>query len=64
MRCYLMKGGHIAGVKLLKPDTSDAEMIEEAKAIFFHGPGAVYDGFEVWDRARFIYRYPEDERPK
>ena len=66
VRCYFMKNGHIFGVEFL--GKGDAEsLIAEAKRLF-EQKGAerwadgfeVPDGFEVWNGARFLYRYPED----
>ena len=62
MRCYFMKGGHIAAVELLSLD-SDEDRIAEAREIFnLKGLPRGAEGFEVWDRDRFVYRYPETER--
>ena len=59
MRCYLMRNGHIAAVEILK-ETDDAKCIIEAKTHFV-ADGHKYeaDGFEIWDAARFVYRFPE-----
>lgn len=56
MRCYFMRDGHIGAVELLT-DTSDAAAIAEAQALFEQRKGK-FAGFEVWDRARFVHRYP------
>jgi hypothetical protein len=59
MRCYFLKDGHIAAVELLKT-ISDADRIAESRELFkIKGKPRGADGFEVWDRRRFIYRYPE-----
>jgi len=57
MRCYLFRSGHIAAVETLK-DGSDEALIEQARALF-EKRERDYQGFEVWDCARFVYRYPE-----
>lgn len=57
MRCYLFRGGHIAAVETLK-EGSDEALVEQARALFENSERD-YQGFEVWDRARFVYRYPE-----
>jgi hypothetical protein len=61
MRVYFMKEGHIAGVEMLAA-TSDEERIAEALEVFISkGASRGAEGFEVWDRDRFIYRYPENK---
>lgn len=57
MRCYLMRRGHIAAVEVLD-GASDRAIIEQARAIFEERK-TDYEGFEVWDCARFVYRSPE-----
>jgi len=57
MRCYLYRGGHIAGVEVLAAESDDA-LIRQARAIF-EKRGKEFDGFEVWDHARIVYQYPE-----
>jgi hypothetical protein len=60
MRCYFLKDGHIVAVELLET-ISDAARIAESLELFgTMGKLRGSDGFEVWDRRRFIYRYPED----
>lgn len=58
MRCYFMRNGHIGAVELLT-DSSDAAAIEQAQALFEQRKDK-FAGFEVWDRARFVHRYPRD----
>ena len=58
MRCYFMKNGRIAGVEFLKA-TEDCDRVAEARQLFkARGEPQGAEGFEVWDGARFIYRYP------
>lgn len=57
MRCYFVRGGHIVGVETLSAATDDA-LIAQSRTLFEARKNA-FDGFEVWDRARFVYRYPE-----
>jgi hypothetical protein len=62
MRCYLMKFGKIEKIRLLKVvpaalNLLDAEAIKEA-AILFSGFRDEADGFEIWERERFVYRHP------
>jgi hypothetical protein len=55
-----MKEGHIISVELLSQAT-DENRIAEARELFtVKGLPRGADGFEVWDRGRFIYRYPEE----
>ena len=64
MRCYFMRDGHIAAVKMLTVGISDAEAIETSKALFHEREATgFYDGFEVWDQARHLYRYPPLDGP-
>ena len=62
MRCYLMMRGHIAAVEILTPG-SDDELIEQAHFHFERRTSVAepFDGFEVWDRARRVYSWPEDD---
>ncbi len=61
MRCYFMKLGHIIKVKLLDispkaNDLKDATAIKQA-AILFSECKDKSDGFEIWERERFVYRH-------
>ncbi|GEM_PF-1828621 len=56
MRCYFMRGGHIAAVELVTDD-SDEAAINQGKALF-EQRRQEFAGFEVWDRERFVYRHP------
>ena len=55
MRCYFMRGGRIEGVTFLKSGPDNA-LIEEARSAFEQHASQHFDGFEVWDGTRFIYR--------
>lgn len=57
MRCYLFRKGHIAAVEVLNGASDDA-VVEQARTVFEERK-TDYEGFEVWENARFIYRYPE-----
>jgi len=48
VRCYFMRGGHIAAVEILDVK-SDEEAVEKCKA-FFEERKSKFEGFEVWDR--------------
>ena len=60
MRCYLMKGGHIAAVKELSPDLFDEEAIEQCRFAFKNSPIQI-DDFEVWQRHRKVYQHSLDQ---
>ena len=55
MRCYFMRGGRIEGVTFLKAAPDDA-LIEQARSVFAQQAGQQFEGFEVWDGTRFVYR--------
>jgi hypothetical protein len=59
MRCYFTLGGHIAAVEEL-PDLSDDEAIAKAHALFSERKH-IFEGFELWDLARVVARYPESD---
>jgi hypothetical protein len=59
MRCYFMRGGHIAAVELLDVK-SDEEAIERSK-VLFEERKFKFEGFEIWDRARKIAEGPPRE---
>jgi hypothetical protein len=61
MRCYFTRGGHIAAVEEL-PDLSDDEAIAKAHALFSERKH-IFEGFELWDLARVVARYPESDSP-
>jgi hypothetical protein len=52
---HALANGRIVSVEVLTagPD-ADATTL-------FHERAGHIEGFEVWDRARFVYRYPDDE---
>jgi hypothetical protein len=56
VRCYFMRNGHIGAVEVLT-DASDEVAIKKAEALF-EKRSKDFEGFEVWDRARFVYRHP------
>jgi hypothetical protein len=61
MRCYLMRNGHIAAVELLEDVTDDRDAIKQGSARFLGRLREGYEGFEIWERDRMVFRYPEDE---
>lgn len=61
MRCYFMRKGNIVGVEILPDDIGDADAVERARQLFEEQRHqGRYDGFELWDRARFIHRWPSN----
>lgn len=58
MRCYLLRNGQFATVELLNGE-SDHAVIDQAQVLFTESKNNFFDGFEVWDGERFVYRYPE-----
>lgn len=58
MRCYFMRDGHIRAVEVLT-DASDVGAIAQALVLFKEHEDK-YAGFEIWDCARFVYRFPVD----
>ena len=61
MRCYFMRDGHIGAVEEL-PGLSDEEAIAKAHALFSERKH-LFEGLEVWDRARVLIRHPESAAP-
>ena len=57
MRCYLMRRGGIVSVEFLEAGP-DGSLIEQGRAIFEARTAERFDGFEVWDGARPVFRYP------
>jgi len=58
MRCYLVREGNVGAVEILT-DESVAAAIRQARAVFDKRYKDRYSGFEVWDHARLVYRYPQ-----
>ena len=61
MRCYFMRNGHIASVEILDGITDDISAIKLGSSAFLKRLGERFDGFEIWERDRMVFRYPEDE---
>jgi len=60
MRCYLLINGHIVGVEYLTAGP-DHKLVEQAHVHFERRTkDAHFDAFEVWDRARHVYRWPAE----
>jgi hypothetical protein len=61
MRCYFIGDGHIEAVEEL-PGLADDEAIAKARALFLERKN-LYQGFEVWDRARVLLPHREPAAP-
>ena len=64
MRCYLMRNGHIVAVEVLEGITDDAAAIRMGSENFLdrvRDRADYFDGFEIWERDRMVFRYPDDE---
>jgi hypothetical protein len=60
MRCYFLKDGRIASVEFLR-EADDQSLISQSRELFeAKGRPRGAEGFEVWDRGRFIYRWPSE----
>jgi hypothetical protein len=57
MRCSFIRGGHVAGFEELS-ELSDQDATAKAHALFSER-AHLFEGFELWDRARVVTRYPE-----
>jgi hypothetical protein len=57
MRCYFLSGGHIVSVEELT-GLSDEAAVAKAHEQFAERK-AVYEGFEVWQRTRVVFRHPD-----
>ncbi len=57
MRCYFLSGGHIASVEELT-GLSDEAAVAKAHELYAKSK-ALYEGFEVWERMRFVFRHPD-----
>ena len=64
MRCYLMRGGHIASVEFLE-QRSDEHLIKQGHSWFEkRNTDGRFDGFEGWDGVRCVYVFPEVPNPE
>jgi hypothetical protein len=61
VRCYFLRDGRVGGVAHLTK-TSDNVAIEQARILFEKHKDRC-SGFEVWDRARLVYRHPIGPKP-
>ncbi|MBV9548120.1 MAG: hypothetical protein JO256_00425 [Alphaproteobacteria bacterium] len=59
MRCYFLRQGRIAFVEPLE-NVAEDNCVQACRDLFeSKGKPRGAEGFEVWNRDRFIYRYPE-----
>jgi hypothetical protein len=58
MRCYFLIDGHIAGVEMLT-GLSDRDATAKARLLFSERR-IPFDGYEVWDQTRFVFRHPNN----
>ena len=56
-----MHNSHIASVEILEGITDDATAIKLGSAHFARRRDEGFEGFEIWERERVVFRYPEDE---
>jgi hypothetical protein len=56
MRCYFMRDGHIGAVEELL-GLSEEEATAKAHVLFAERKH-LFEGFELWDHARFLIRHP------
>jgi len=59
MRCYFLRRGRIEAVEILSQTTDEGRIAEARELFVLKGVPRGAEGFEVWDQARFVYRYPE-----
>ena len=57
MQCYFLRDGRLAGIEMLPLGLSDEDAIAMAHTLSSNRKGP-FDGVEVWDRARFVFRLP------
>jgi hypothetical protein len=60
MHCFFMSAGHIAGLSASLAGLSDQDAIAKARLLFSERK-TLFDGFEVWDQTRFIFRHPDPD---
>jgi hypothetical protein len=63
MRCYFLRSGQIAAIELLDRALGDDAAVCNAASIFIAHMGE-YEGYEVWDQNRMVFRIPVVPPPK
>ena len=58
-----MRDGHIRAVEYLTSESDRGRIMEATEFFELNGKPKGADGFEVWDGARFLYRFPEPANP-
>jgi hypothetical protein len=58
MRCYFMRGGHVAAVESLDKAPDDDAAIRQAAIMFIARTGE-FEGCEIWDQNRVVFRFPD-----
>jgi hypothetical protein len=58
MWCYFLHDGRIAGVEALPAGLSDEDAVARAQILSSKRKGP-FDGYELWDGARLVIRYPD-----
>ena len=61
MRCFFMRNGHIGSVEILPDHLTDEQAIAHAGKRFIVRLREGFEGFEVWDHERRVFRYPEGD---
>ena len=59
-----MRDGLIAAVELLEKPNNDGAAIDQATALFIAQASENFDGFEIWDQSRVVFRYPDEPSSK
>jgi hypothetical protein len=59
-----MRDGHIAAVELLDDVPDDDSAIDKARLLFNARTREHFEGFEIWDRERIVFRYPKETPSK
>jgi hypothetical protein len=58
VRCYFMRGGHIAAVEEL-PGLSDEEAVQKGRELFeARRTQDAFDGFEIWKLSEMLIQHP------
>jgi len=59
MRCYFMRGGHIAAVEPLDKASDDNAAMRLAAMMFIARTGE-FEKYETWDQNRVVFRFSDD----
>ncbi len=61
MCCFFVRDGKIVDFEMLPPGLSDEDAIGLAH-VLFSGRRGPFDGFEVWDGARLVFKHSKPLR--